>query len=111
MTSPTRSNAIPDGVYDLARNEGWVSAGIDHDTAQFATARIGRWWREMGCWRYPRATELIITADGGGSNGVRKRLGNLALQRLADDLGLALRVCHFPLGDHSNTFTMVFAMR
>jgi hypothetical protein len=90
--------AIPYGVYDLARNEGWVSVGIDHDTAQFAVASLGRWWREMGCRRYPRATELMITADGGGSNGSRNRLWKLALQGLANDLGIALRVCHFPPG-------------
>ena len=90
--------AIPYGVYDLARNEGWVSVGIDHDTAQFAAASIGRWWREMGCRRYPRASELMITADGGGSNGSRNRLWKLALQGLANDVGLGLRVCHFPPG-------------
>jgi hypothetical protein len=90
--------AIPYGVYDLACNEGWVSVGIDHDTAQFAAASIGRWWREMGSRRYPRATELMITADGGGSNGSRNRLWKVALQGLANDLGLALHVCHFPPG-------------
>lgn len=90
--------AIPYGVYDLARNEGWVSVGIDHDTAQFAAASIGRWWREMGAARYPCATELMITADGGGSNGSRNRLWKVALQGLANDTGLALRVCHFPPG-------------
>jgi hypothetical protein len=90
--------AIPYGVYDLAHNEGWVSVGIDHDTARFAVASIGRWWREMGCQRYPRATELMITADGGGSNGSRNRLWKLALQDLASDLGMSLRVCHFPPG-------------
>lgn len=90
--------AIPYGVYDMARNEGWVSVGIDHDTAQFAAASIGRWWREMGCHRYPRATELMITADGGGSNSSRNRLWKVELQGLANDLGLTLRVCHFPPG-------------
>jgi Rhodopirellula transposase DDE domain len=90
--------AIPYGVYDLAHNEGWVSVGIDHDTARFAVASIGRWWREMGRRRYPRATELMITADGGGSNGSRNRLWKLALQDLASDLGMSLRVCHFPPG-------------
>jgi hypothetical protein len=90
--------AIPYGVYDLARNEGWVSVGIDHDTAQFAAASIRRWWQEMGSPRYPRATELIITADGGGSNSSRNRLWKVALQGLADELGLVLRVCHFPPG-------------
>jgi Rhodopirellula transposase DDE domain len=90
--------AIPYGVYDLAGNEGWVSVGIDHDTAQFAAASIGRWWREMGAARYPRATELMITADGGGSHGSRNRLWKVALQGLANDTGLVLRICHFPPG-------------
>jgi hypothetical protein len=90
--------AIPYGVYDMARNEGWVSVGIDHDTAEFAVASIGRWWRELGALRYPRATELMITADGGGSNSSRNRLWKVALQDLANDLGLILRVCHFPPG-------------
>jgi hypothetical protein len=90
--------AIPYGVYDMARNEGWVSVGIDHDTAQFAAASIGRWWRELGAQRYPRATELMITADGGGSNSSRNRLWKVALQDLANDLDLTLRVCHFPPG-------------
>jgi len=90
--------AIPYGVYDLASNEGWVSVGIDHDTAQFAVASIRRWWREMGVQRFPKATKLMITADGGGSNGSRHRLWKTALQTLADDLGLVLQVCHFPPG-------------
>ena len=90
--------AIPYGVYDLARNEGWVSVGIDHDTAQFAAASIGRWWREMGSARYPRASELMITADGGGSNSSRNRLWKVALQDLANDTGLSLHVRHFPPG-------------
>ncbi len=90
--------AIPYGVYDLASNEGWVSVGIDHDTAQFATASILRWWREMGFERYPHATQLMITADGGGSNSSRNRLWKVALQDLADVLGLKLQVCHFPPG-------------
>jgi hypothetical protein len=95
---PKLGKAIPYGVYDLASNEGWVSVGIDHDTARFAAASIGRWWREMGCVRFPRATELMITADGGGSNSSRNRLWKVALQDLANDLGLKLRVCHFPPG-------------
>jgi hypothetical protein len=90
--------AIPYGVYDMARNEGWVSVGIDHDTAQFAAASIGRWWRELGARRYPQATELLITADGGGSNSSRNRLWKVALQDLANDLDLTLRICHFPPG-------------
>ena len=94
----TLGKAIPYGVYDLASNEGWVSVGIDHDTAQFATASIRRWWQEMGCQRFPKARRLMITADGGGSNSSRNRLWKVELQKLADDLGLALQVCHFPPG-------------
>jgi hypothetical protein len=90
--------AIPYGVYDLASNEGWVSVGIDHDTAQFAAASIKRWWREMGQARFPHATRLLITADGGGSNASRSRLWKVALQKLADAIGLELHVCHFPPG-------------
>jgi hypothetical protein len=86
------------GVYDLFRNEGWVSVGIDHDTAQFAVNSIRRWWNEMGQSRFPRAKELLITADGGGSNSHRARLWKVSLQELADDLGLKLFVCHFPPG-------------
>jgi Rhodopirellula transposase DDE domain len=90
--------AIPYGVYDLACNEGWVSVGIDHDTAEFACASIQRWWNEMGSTRFPRATELLITADGGGSNSSRNRLWKKSLQCLADELDLTLNVCHFPPG-------------
>jgi Rhodopirellula transposase DDE domain len=90
--------AIPYGVYDLTANEGWVSVGIDHDTAEFAAASIRRWWQEMGARRFPGARELLITADGGGSNGHRNRLWKVALQGLADETGLKLRVCHFPPG-------------
>jgi len=90
--------AIPYGVYDLASNEGWVSVGIDHDTAEFATASIRRWWQEMGAARFPKATKLMITADGGGSNSSRNRLWKLSLQSLADELGLRMQVCHFPPG-------------
>jgi hypothetical protein len=86
------------GVYDLFRNEGWVSVGIDHDTAQFAVNSIRRWWNEMGHERFPRAKELLITADGGGSNSARSRLWKVSLQELADDLGIKLFVCHFPPG-------------
>jgi hypothetical protein len=95
---PKRPKAIPYGVYDLTRNEGWVSVGIDHDTARFAAASIARWWRKMGRRRYPHAKELLITADCGGSNSSRTRLWKVALQELADDLGLRLTVCHFPPG-------------
>jgi len=90
--------AIPYGVYDLAGNEGWVSVGIDHDTAEFACASILRWWNEMGSARFPRATELMITADGGGSNSSRNRLWKKSLQSLADELGMTLKICHFPPG-------------
>jgi transposase len=90
--------AIPYGVYDVTNNQGWVSVGIDHDTAEFATAAIHRWWKKMGRRCYPDATELLITADGGGSNGSRCRLWKVALQGLADQLGIAIHVCHFPPG-------------
>ena len=90
--------AIPYGVYDLTNNEGWVSVGIDHDTAQFAAEAIYRWWKKMGRRRFPRANQLMITADSGGSNSCRGRLWKVALQRLADRTGLTLAVCHFPPG-------------
>jgi len=90
--------AIPEGVYDLGRNEGWVSVGVDHDTAEFATASIRRWWQEMGSAVYPKARRLLITADAGGSNGSRSRLWKVALQGLANELGLRISVCHFPPG-------------
>jgi hypothetical protein len=86
------------GVYDLLQNQGWVSVGIDHDTAQFAVNSIRRWWNEMGQQRFPRARELLITADGGGSNSHRSRLWKVSLQGLADELGIKLFVCHFPPG-------------
>ena len=95
---PALGKAIPYGVYDLFNNQGWVSVGIDHDTAAFATNSIRRWWVQMGQRRFPRASELLITADGGGSNGHRSRLWKLSLQKLADDIGLKLFVCHFPPG-------------
>ncbi|MBI2804397.1 MAG: ISAzo13 family transposase [Planctomycetes bacterium] len=94
----TSGKAIPYGVYDMVNNQGWVSVGITHDTAQFATNSIRRWWQEMGQARFPKAKELLITADGGGSNGHRTRLWKVSLQALADELGLALNVCHFPPG-------------
>jgi hypothetical protein len=94
----TLGKAIPYGVYDMANNQGWVNVGIDHDTAHFATNSIRRWWEEMGQKRFPRAKELLITADGGGSNSHRCRLWKVSLQALADDLGLTLFVCHFPPG-------------
>jgi hypothetical protein len=94
----TLGKAIPYGVYDILNNQGWVNVGIDHDTAQFAVNSIRRWWTQMGQRRFPRATELLITADGGGSNSSRSRLWKVCLQGLADDLGLKLFVCHFPPG-------------
>jgi hypothetical protein len=94
----TLGKAIPYGVFDILNNQGWVSVGVDHDTAQFATNSIRRWWREMGCRRFPRARQLLITADGGGSNNSRCRLWKVSLQALADDLGLMIQVCHFPPG-------------
>ena len=90
--------AIPYGVYDLTANAGWVSVGIDHDTADFAVETIRRWWRRMGRSLYPQATELLITADGGGSNSSRNRRWKVALRDLADELHLTIRVCHFPPG-------------
>jgi hypothetical protein len=90
--------AIPYGVYDLTTNQGWVSVGIDHDTARFATKAIGRWWCKMGLRCHRQARELLITADGGGSNGSRCRLWKVALQDLANQLGLPIQVCHFPPG-------------
>jgi hypothetical protein len=95
---PERGKAIPYGVYDLTRNAGWVSVGIDHDTAAFAVRTIGRWWRKMGQPRYRRARSLLITADAGGSNGARVRLWKWELQRLANRTGLAITVCHLPPG-------------
>ena len=95
---PKINKAIPYGVYDVTHNEGWVSVGIDHDTARFATATIQRWWRRMGKRRYPNAKKLLITADCGGSNSSRTRLWKVALQDLSDKLGLRLQVCHFPPG-------------
>jgi hypothetical protein len=90
--------AIPYGVFDMTRNNGWVSVGTDHDTAEFAVAAVRQWWRRMGRRAYPRARELLITADSGGSNGSRNRLWKLTLQRLADETGLRIGVCHFPPG-------------
>jgi hypothetical protein len=95
---PKLGKVIPYGVYDLTRNCGWVSVGIDHDTAEFAVETLRRWWRKMGAVAYPRATELLITADGGGSNGSRLRLWKVELQKFADETGLKVSVCHFPPG-------------
>ena len=89
---------IPYGVFDISENKGWVSVGIDHDTAHFATEAIRRWWKKMGSKRYRSAKALLITADGGGSNGSRCRLWKLALQKLAHQIGMPIHVCHFPPG-------------
>ena len=94
----TLGKANPYGVYDTTANVGWVSVGVDHDTAEFAVETLRRWWEKMGCLRYPDATELLVTADGGGSNGTRVRLWKVALQRLTDQTGLRISVCHFPPG-------------
>jgi hypothetical protein len=96
--SPTVPRAYPYGIYDLARNTGFVNVGTDHDTATFAVASIRGWWRQEGGRLYPGAGRLLITADGGGSNGYRLRLWKLELQRLADQTGLEIAVCHFPPG-------------
>jgi Rhodopirellula transposase DDE domain len=95
---PELGRVSPYGVYDLAHNTGWVNVGIDHDTAAFAVESIRRWWDAMGRTAYPRATRLLITADGGGSNGARVRLWKLELQRFADETGLTIEVCHLPPG-------------
>lgn len=95
---PEKGKAIPYGVYDLTRNAGWVSVGIDHDTASFAARTILRWWRKMGQPVYPGARRLLVTADAGGSNGPRVRLWKWEVQRLADRLGMSITVCHFPPG-------------
>jgi hypothetical protein len=93
-----KGKVIPYGVYDLTNNRGWVGVGVDHDTAPFATATIGRWWQGVGASMHPGADRLLITADGGGSNGYRSRLWLWSLQQLANALGLRLCVCHFPPG-------------
>jgi len=95
---PERGKAVPYGVYDLTRNAGWVSVGIDHDTATFAVATIRRWWQRMGRPTYPGAKCLLITADAGGSNGPRVRLWKWELQQLANHTGMSITVCHFPPG-------------
>ncbi len=95
---PELGRVSPYGVYDVAQNQAWVSVGVDHDTAAFAVESIRRWWRSMGQPLYPKATRLLITADAGGSNGYRLRLWKLELQKLADETGLEMAVCHFPPG-------------
>ena len=95
---PAQGKAIPYGVYDLHRNEGWVSVGIDHETASFAVHAIRRWWRVMGRAAYPAAARVLITADAGGSNGTTRRLWKWELHQFATRTGLAVTVCHFPPG-------------
>jgi len=95
---PELGRATPYGVYDLAHNTGWVNVGVNHDTAAFAVESIRRWWQAQGHAAYPAATRLLVTADGGGSNGSRVRLWKVELQHLADELGLAITVCHLPPG-------------
>jgi hypothetical protein len=95
---PELGRASPYGVYDIGQNEGWVSVGTDHDTAAFAVESIRRWWTTMGAPLYPGASRLLVTADCGGSNGYRTRLWKRELQKLADETGLGISVCHFPPG-------------
>lgn len=95
---PAQGKAIPYGVYDLSRDEGWVSVGVDHDTASFAVDAIRSWWKRMGRAAYGGATHLLITADAGGSNGAKTRLWKWELQRFADRTGLTITVCHYPPG-------------
>ena len=95
---PDLGRAIPYGVYDVGQNVGWVSVGIDHDTAAFAVESLRRWWYAMGQARYPEATRLLVTADAGGSNSPRVHLWKVELQKLADEIGRPIAVCHFPPG-------------
>src|SRR4029077_1638767 len=98
VVDPKLGRAAPYGVYDIADDKGWVSVGIDHDTAAFAVNAIRSWWIGMGSERYPNAHSLTITADGGGSNGARVRLWKVELQKLADETGLSILVLHLPPG-------------
>lgn len=98
FVDPTLGKAIPYGVYDITRNNGWVSVGVTRDTAEFAVQSIRRWWYEMGQAVYPNADTLLITADGGGSNGSCVRLWKVMLQQLVEELEMSIQVCHFPPG-------------
>ena len=98
-----QGKAIPYGVYDIARNEGWVSVGIDHDTAEFAAQAIWRWWEKMGSKHYPGAKKILIVADGGGSNASRSHLWKVVLQGLAQRLGMEMHVSHSPPARASGT--------
>lgn len=95
---PEEGKAIPYGIYDVAKNQGWVNVGVDHDTASFAVGSIRRWWNSMGCEQYPNAERLLICADSGGSNGYRVRLWKFEMQRFVDETGLLVTVCHLPPG-------------
>jgi hypothetical protein len=95
---PELGRASPYGIYDLTRNQGWVNVGTDHDTSSFAVESIRRWWEGMGKEAYPKADRLLITADGGGSNGSRVRLWKVELQRFANETGMRMDVCQFPPG-------------
>lgn len=95
---PHLGKAVPYGMFDLQRNEGYVNVGINHDTGEFAVASIRRWWEHLGRRRYPKAEKILITADAGGSNGYRLRLWKKELQTFADETGLEVMVCHFPPG-------------
>lgn len=98
FVDPQKGRAAPYGVYDLQENEAWVSVGLSHDTGEFAVQSIRTWWKEMGAPRYPQGNSLLITADGGGSNGYRLRLWKVELQALANELGFPISVCHLPPG-------------
>ena len=98
LASPYILGQAPRGVYDMTRNQGWVSVGTDHDTTQFAVQLIRQWWYQMGKTAYPEAKELLITADESGSNGSRNRLWKQGLQKFVDETGLTVSVCHFPPG-------------
>jgi hypothetical protein len=95
---PELGRAAPYGVYDVTQNAGWVSAGMDHDTSAFAAQSVRRWWESMGSDTYPKAARLLIAADSGGSNGAGVRLWKLELQKLADETGLEISICHLPPG-------------
>lgn len=95
---PELGRVAPYGIYDMTHNIGWVNVGLDHDTSAFAVESIRRWWHSMGRELYPQAKHLMVTADGGGSNGYRIKLWKVELQKLADETGLSIQVCHFPPG-------------
>ena len=98
LIDKTLGKAIPYGVYEILNNRGFVSVGVDHDTPEFAVHAIRRWWVRSGSRQFPRAADLLITADGGGSNSSRSRLWKVCLQRLADEMSMRVAVCHFPPG-------------